>query len=90
MRRQGSTINARRFAPVKSGTLSRFDEVQDFALPDGDDTKADEYKIEPKQMSCPMFVDIEADTKARAEITTSACASACKLSSRAVMLLKAN
>jgi hypothetical protein len=69
---------------------ARFDDVQGLGLPDGDDTQVEEYKVDPKQMSCPIFVDIEKDTMARAEITTSDCVSACKLSSRALMLLQNN
>ena len=69
---------------------ARFDDVQSYGLPDGDSTEVNEYRIEPKQMSCPMFLDIEKATTAFADITTTGCASECKLSGRATMLPKGN
>jgi hypothetical protein len=69
---------------------ARFVDVESYSLPDGDTTEVDEYKIEPKQMTCPMFLDIEKDTKAFADITTTRCASECKLSGDAVMRPRAN
>src|SRR5450432_2732091 len=64
---------------------ARFDGVQAYGLHDGDNTDVNEYKIEPKQMSCDMFLDIEKETMAFADITTKRCASACALSGHPVM-----
>jgi hypothetical protein len=69
---------------------ARFDDVQGLGLPDGDDTQVDEYIVEPHQMSCPFFIDIEKETMALAEVTTTACGAACKLEGRALMRLKAD
>jgi hypothetical protein len=65
---------------------ARFEGVEGYGLPDGDTTDVNEYEIEPKQMPCRMFLDIEKETMAFADIDTDRCAAECKLTTTVVRM----